>query len=175
MSPAQQHQQQQQHPAAQGCRPLHPFRFLLIRMHIGFPLFSTPFRFPSQEPNPACLPLPHFDYSTHSTSLGPDELELARGVEEVVGVGLGGEGALVGLLDEVLVPLLLGEGDGVLLGLELQLRPLHGVPRRLPPHQRVLPPVALAQHVPVHPPVVRPPRPRLRRGLGGLVDPVFGG
>lgn len=113
---------------------------------------------------------------THSlTLLGADVLELPGGVEEVVGVGLGGEGALGGLLDEVLVALLLGEGDGVLLALELQLRPLHEVPRRLPPHQRVLPPVALAQHVPVHPPVVRPPGPGLRCRFAWLVDPVFGG
>ena len=111
-------------------------------------------------------------YPSPSALLSAHKLELAGGVEEVIGVGLGGEGAALGFLDEVLVPLLLGEGDGVLLGLELQLRPLHHVARRLPPHQRVLPPVALLQRVPVHPPVVRAPGSGLCCWFGGLIDPV---
>ena len=106
------------------------------------------------------------------TLLGADMLELLGGVEEVVGVGLRGEGTVVGLLDEVLVTLLLGEGDGVLLGLKLDLGTLHQVARRLPSHQRVLPPVALLQHVPVHPPVVSAPGTGLRCGLRRLVDSV---
>ena len=99
-----------------------------------------------------------------------DVLQLVGGVEEIVGICLGGELARLRLLNEVLVALLLGECDGVLLGLEVHVGALHHVARRLPAHQRVLPAVALGQHVPVHAPVVRAPVAGLRGGLGGLED-----
>lgn len=104
-----------------------------------------------------------------------DVLELVGCVHKVVGVGLGGKFALLGRLDKVLVPLLFGEGDGVLLGLEVEVGALHHVARRLPAHQRVFPAMALGQHVPVHAPVVRAPVPGLRGGLGGLEDSVVCG
>ena len=107
--------------------------------------------------------------------LGPDVLELPRRIQKVVGVGLGGEGAHVGLLHKVLVALLLGEGDGVLLGLEVHVRALHRVARGLPAHQRVLPPVALAQHVPVHAPARADLVAGLGGGFGGFVDAGWGG
>lgn len=107
--------------------------------------------------------------------LSPDMLEFAGRVQEVVGVGLGRELAGVGLLHKVLVPLLLGEGDGVLLALEVDVRALHEVARRLPPDQRVLPPVALAQHVPVHAPACADLRAGLGGRLGRFVDAVWRG
>ena len=82
--------------------------------------------------------------------------------------------ANVGLLDIVLIALLLGEGDGILLALEVQVGALHGIGRRLPAHQLVLPPVALALDVPVHAPDAALVVARLGCRLGGLEDAVFG-
>jgi hypothetical protein len=47
--------------------------------------------------------------------LGTDVLQSLRAVQEVVGVGLGDDFALVGLLDKVLVTLLVGKVDGIVL------------------------------------------------------------
>lgn len=74
---------------------------------------------------------------------GVDELELLRLVEVVVRVRLGLELPLLRFLYKVLVSLLLGEPDGILLALEVQVGALHAIGGRLPAHQRVLPPVAL--------------------------------
>lgn len=97
-------------------------------------------------------------------------LEFSRRVQEVVGIRLGDKLSLVRLLHEVLVPLLLREADGILLGLEVQVRSLHVVPGGLPTHQLVLPPVALRQDVPVHPPLLALPVARLRGRLGLFVN-----
>jgi len=100
----------------------------------------------------------------------PDMLQLLGGVKEVVRVGFGRELARVGLLNEVLVALLLGEVDGVLLGLEVDVSPLHEVGGRLPSHQRVLPSVTLRKNVPVHSPALPPEVAGLRRRLRFFVD-----
>lgn len=102
-----------------------------------------------------------------------DVLELPRRIEEIVGVRLGSELARVGLLDKVLVALLLSKVDGILLALEVDVRSLHVVARRLPSHQRVLPSVALGENVPVHPPALAAPVTRLRGGLRLPVDAVY--
>jgi len=59
--------------------------------------------------------------------LGRNDLELLGAVSEKVGVRLGDELSLVGLLDKVLVTLLVGEVDGILLALELQPVAVHEV------------------------------------------------
>lgn len=100
-------------------------------------------------------------------------LQLRWRVQEVVGIRLGGDVAAVGLLNKVLVALLLGETDGVLLGLEEHGGALHHVAGRLPSHQRVLPSVALGKDVPVHPPPAATPGAGLRGGLRGLEDAVY--
>lgn len=87
-------------------------------------------------------------------SFSLDVLELLVLVEEVVGVGLGHEAALIWLLDKILIALLVGKGDSILLGLERQIGSLHSVRRGLPAHERVLPPVTPLQDIPVHAPVV---------------------
>jgi hypothetical protein len=102
--------------------------------------------------------------------LGPYDLELSRNVSEEVGIRLGHELPLVRLLHKVLVTLFVGEVDGVLFGLELYPVAVHEVGRRLPAHKRVLPSVALGEHVPVHQPVVGGPVAGLCGRLGGLVD-----
>ena len=61
--------------------------------------------------------------------LGTDVLQLLWAVHEVVGVCLGDDFALVGLLDKVLVSLLVGKVDGIVLGLEVQVGTLHVVGR----------------------------------------------
>lgn len=61
--------------------------------------------------------------------LGTDVLQLLGAVNEVVGVGLGDDSALVGLLDKVLVSLLVGKVDGIFLGLEVEVGALHVVGR----------------------------------------------
>lgn len=110
--------------------------------------------------------------TSRARSFGLDVLELPVLVKEVVGVGLGDEAALIRLLDEVLVSLLLGKGNGILLGLELDVGALHAVGGRLPSHQRVLPAVTPLQNIPVHTPVVRVPSTGLRSGLRGAVDAI---
>ena len=102
--------------------------------------------------------------------LCPDVLQLVGRVEEVVCVGLWCELSRVGLLDKVLVALLLGEMDGILLGLEVDVCSLHEISRRLPSDQRVLPSVSLGQDVPIHSPALAPEVARLCSGLGLLVD-----
>ena len=62
-------------------------------------------------------------------SFGLDVLELLGLVKEVVGVILGCEPALIGLLDKVFIALLLGKGNGILLRLELEVGSLHRVGR----------------------------------------------
>lgn len=101
-------------------------------------------------------------------------LELLGFVDEVVGVSLGDEPALIRLLNEILVSLLLRKHDRILLRLEVQVGTLHAISRRLPAHQRVFPAVSSAKDIPVHSPVVSVPGTRLRRGLGGTVDPRGG-
>ena len=61
--------------------------------------------------------------------LGTDVLQLLWAVHEVVGVSLGDDSALVGLLNKVFVTLLVGKVDGVLLGLELDPLSIHKVGR----------------------------------------------
>lgn len=100
----------------------------------------------------------------------PDLLQLAGAVDELCSIGLGDDLALVRLLDEVLVALLVGKVDRVVLGLEVEAGALHGVCARLPAHERVLPPVALGQDVPVHTPCVAVPVAGLGGGLCGAVD-----
>lgn len=102
---------------------------------------------------------------TKRTLFGLDVLELARRMVEVVCVGLGGNPTLIRLLNEELIPLLLCKPDGIFLGLEIDIGALHAVCRRLPAHQRVLPPVTSLQDVPVHSPVVTVPGSRLRSRL----------
>lgn len=101
-------------------------------------------------------------------------LQLLRGPQEVVRISLGRDLSRIRLLDEVLVALLLGKSNGILLGLEVNVRPLHEIARRLPSHQRVLPAVALSENIPVHP----PPGSDLVAALGGrfrrLVNTAFG-
>jgi hypothetical protein len=82
--------------------------------------------------------------------LGPYDLEFSRDMSEEVGIRLGDELPLVRFLHKVLVTLLVGEVDGILLGFELYPVAVHEVGRRLPAHERVLPSVALGEHVPVH-------------------------
>lgn len=103
-------------------------------------------------------------------SFGLDVSDLLRLVNEVVGIGLGHEAALVRFLDKVFVALLLGKSDCVFLRLELQVGALHAIGRRLPAHERVLPTVAPLQDVPIHAPVVLVPGTRLCGGLGRAVD-----
>lgn len=54
-------------------------------------------------------------------------LQRLRLVDEVVGVRLRHDSPFVRLLDEVFIPLLLGECDSILFRLELDLRALHEV------------------------------------------------
>lgn len=105
-------------------------------------------------------------------SFGLDVLELLRLVKEVVGISLGHEPALIRLLHKVFIALLLGKGNGILLGLELEVGALHGIRGRLPAHERVLPAVTLLENVPIHAPVVSVPGTRLSSGLCGAVDSV---
>lgn len=100
----------------------------------------------------------------------PHLLQLARAVDELGGVSLRDDLALVGLLNEVLVALLVGEVDGVLLGLEVEAGALHVVCAGLPAHERVLPSVTLGQHVPIHTPLVAVPVAGLGGGLCGAVN-----
>lgn len=102
--------------------------------------------------------------------LGTDMLQLVGRVQKVVCVSLGGKVPRVGLLNKVLVSLLLCEGYGVLLGFEVDVRALHSVARRCPAHQVVLPPVPLAEDVPVHAPDLAPVGAGLGCCFGGLVD-----
>lgn len=101
---------------------------------------------------------------------GVDDLELLRLMKVVVRIGLGLELSLLGFLHKVFVSLLLGEPDGILLALEVQVGALHVIGGRLPAHQRVLPTVALGKNIPVHAPVVAVPCARLSSWLGRAVD-----
>jgi hypothetical protein len=98
--------------------------------------------------------------------------ELLRLVNEVVGIGLGHETALVRFLDKVFVALLLGKSNGVFLRLELQVGALHSIGRRLPAHEGVLPTVTPLQDIPIHAPVVLVVGTGLCCGLGRPVDTV---
>lgn len=61
--------------------------------------------------------------------LGTDVLQSLWAVQEVVGVSLGDDFALVGLLDKVLVALLVGKVDSIVLGLKVEVGALHVVGR----------------------------------------------
>mgnify|MGYP007107143429 CR=1 FL=1 len=61
--------------------------------------------------------------------LGTDVLQLLWAVHEVVGVSLGDDSALVGLLNKVFVTLLVGKVDGVVLGFEVEVGAMHVVGR----------------------------------------------
>ena len=108
-----------------------------------------------REPIPWHLLQQYIQHPIHL--LGQDVLQLLGVVQEVVGVCLGRDPPRLGLLDEVFVALLLGEGHSILLALEEYARALHGVARRLPAHERVLPPVTLGEDIPVHAPLVALP------------------
>ena len=99
-------------------------------------------------------------------------LELPGRVQEIVGVRLGSKLARVGFLNKVFVALLLGEVNGVLLALEVDVSALHEIARRLPADQRVLPSVSLGENVPVHSPASTSPVTRLCSGFGLLVDAI---
>lgn len=111
-------------------------------------------------------------YSTKVKSFGLNVLDLLGFVKEVVGVSLGHETALVWLLDKVFVSLLLGESNGIFLGLKFDVSALHSVGGRLPTHERVLPAVTPLQDIPIHAPVVLVPGAGLCCGLSGAVDAV---
>lgn len=93
-------------------------------------------------------------------------------MHKIIGVRLGDDPSLIRLLHEILIPLLLGEQDGILLGLEIEMGALEEIGRGLPAHERVFPPVALLQDIPVHAPLMAVPVARLRGGLCGAVDAV---
>ena len=112
-------------------------------------------------------------YSIFHHLFRPHLLQFARAVDELSGVGLGNSLALVGLLHKVLVALLVGEVDRVLLGVEVETGALHHVGTGLPAHERVLPSVALGQHVPVDAPLVAVPVAGLSGGLCGAIDAGF--
>lgn len=97
-------------------------------------------------------------------------LELPGRIQEVVCIRLGGELPHIRLLNEIFITLLLRKFDSILLALEVQVCTLHIVAGRLPPHQGVLPPVALWQHVPVHSPLLGLPVTRLCSGFSLLID-----
>lgn len=94
-------------------------------------------------------------------------------MHEVVGVRLGDDPPLIRLLHEILVPLLLRKLNGVLFRLEIKMGALEVIRRRLPAHERVLPPVALLQYIPVHAPLVPVPVAGLCGCLCGSVDPII--
>lgn len=108
----------------------------------------------------------------HHFLLCPHLFQRLRAVLKLRGVCLWDDPPLIGLLNKVLVALLIGKADRVLSRLEIEMRALHGVRRRLPAHQRVLPPVAFAEHIPVHAPMVSVPVAGLRCGFRGLVDSI---
>ena len=95
-------------------------------------------------------------------------------MNKLIRVSLGSELALVRLLDEIFIALFVGEPDGILFGLEAQMSALHEVATALPAHQRVFPPVAFRQDIPVHPPMVRFPVSGLTRGFGRFVNTSYG-
>lgn len=91
-------------------------------------------------------------------------------MHKVVGICLGNEFALIGLLDKVFVALLLRKQNGVLLGLEVDVSALHDIAGGLPAHERIFPSVALSENIPIHSPMMTVPSARLGRGLRGFVD-----
>jgi hypothetical protein len=68
-------------------------------------------------------------YTAERHLLRSNSLELLRAVNEVVRIRLRNELPLVGLLDEVLVTLLVGESNCILLRLELDSVALHVIGR----------------------------------------------
>lgn len=102
--------------------------------------------------------------------LRPHLLQLLRTVDELVGIRLWDDSPRIRLLHKILISLLVGEIDGVFLGLEVKVCALHEVGAGLPTHQRVLPAVALGERIPVHTPVAAVPVAGLCGGFGGLVD-----
>lgn len=101
-------------------------------------------------------------------------LQLLRNMCEIVCICFWHKLALVGLLDEILVPLLVSKVDGIFLGLELNAMAVHEVGRGLPAHERILPSVAFGKDIPVHEPVRRVPVAGLCSSLCGAVYAVGG-
>ncbi len=77
----------------------------------------------SQLPSPVTRPIFQMPHSLFRS----DVLQFVRGVDEIVGIGFWHDPADVRLLYEVLVALFLGEGDGILLCLEVDVCSLHEV------------------------------------------------
>jgi hypothetical protein len=116
------------------------------------------------------LPQSHFEYQRFIARdiynrlpvlLCSDVFQFLIGPQEIVRVSLWDDFATIRFLDEVLVTLLLRKSDRIVLRFEVQMCSLHEITRRLPSHQRILPPMALRQDVPVHTPVVSMPISRL--------------
>lgn len=113
--------------------------------------------------------LPHA-LTTRLALLRPHLLQFLRVVHKLLRIRLGDDPPLIRLLHKVLVALLVRESDSVFLALEVEVGALHEVCAGLPPHERVLPAVALFENIPVHAPVVRVPVAGLCGRLRGLVD-----
>jgi hypothetical protein len=98
-------------------------------------------------------------------------LELLRLMHKVICICLRCKPPFIWLLNKIFISLFLCESDRVLFCLEVKMCPLHAVRRRLPAYERVLPPMALLQYVPVHPPRVAVPVTGLGCGFGRTVYP----
>ena len=116
-----------------------------------------------REGDPALRLLPHFSFCL-------DVFQCLGLMYKVVRVGLGHKPSLSRRLDKVLISLLFRKRNRVLFGLEIEMGTLHKVPRCLPAHQRIFPPVALLQNVPVKAPLMATPIPRLCGRFGRPVD-----
>lgn len=103
----------------------------------------------------------------------PYNLQLLRAVHKIVCVCFGHKLPRVRLLHKILIPLLLRKPDRIFFVLEAYMRALHEICRRLPAHQGILPPVAFAEDIPVHSPMVPMPVSGLCSGFGGPVDPIL--
>ena len=95
--------------------------------------------------------------STLRNLLRPNLLKPLRMMHKLRSIRLRNKPPLIRLLHKILIPLLIGKIDRVVLGFEIQVRALHEIRAGLPAHERVLPPMAFVQDVPVHAPVVAGP------------------
>ena len=93
-------------------------------------------------------------------------------MHEVVRIRFRNHSSLVRLLHKIFVSLFLSKVNGIVSRYKVQVRSLQVVRRRLPSHQRILPPVSLLQYVPIHAPVMTMPISRLRGCLSRPVDSV---
>lgn len=118
--------------------------------------------------NPQTPPLPSFRFPS---LLRPNMPQRLRAMHKIIRISLRHHLPLIRLLHKVLIPLFLRKHDRSLSTLEIQMRALHHIARRLPAHQRVFPSVAFAQDVPVKTPVVAVPVSGLGCGFGGAIDP----